>query len=63
VLAFGSALTLPLVLVMTLALARRIASEERLLEERFGVDFSGYRSRVGGILPRFGGARAPRGGA
>jgi protein-S-isoprenylcysteine O-methyltransferase Ste14 len=61
VLAFGSALTLPLVLVMALALARRIVIEERLLEERFGSEFHGYRLRVAGFLPRFGAARVPQG--
>jgi len=63
VLAFGSALTLPLALVMGLALGRRIAFEERLLEERFGGEFLAYRARVGGFLPRVGTARAPRGRA
>lgn len=63
VLAFGSALTLPLALVMALALGQRIAIEERLLEERFGSEFRGYRMRVGGYLPRLGAARGPRGKA
>lgn len=61
VLAFGSAITLPLALVMALALARRIATEERLLEERFGSAFRGYRARVGGFLPRFKTAREAQG--
>ena len=60
VLAFGSALTLPLVLVMALAFGQRVATEERLLEERFGSEFRAYRSRVGGFVPRLGAARAPQ---
>jgi protein-S-isoprenylcysteine O-methyltransferase Ste14 len=61
VLAFGSAATLPLVLVMGVALARRVAIEERLLEERFGGEFRGYQARVGGFLPRLGIRRGPQG--
>jgi protein-S-isoprenylcysteine O-methyltransferase Ste14 len=52
VLAFGSAATLPLVVLMGLALGRRVATEERLLEDRFGAEFRAYRARVGAWLPR-----------
>lgn len=60
VLAFGSAATLPLVLLMGLALVRRVGTEERLLEERFGGEFRSYRARVGGYVPRIGGPRGPQ---
>jgi protein-S-isoprenylcysteine O-methyltransferase Ste14 len=61
VLAFGSALTLPLVVFMALAYGRRVAAEERLLEQRFGTEFRAYRAQVGGFLPRIGTAPGPRG--
>jgi protein-S-isoprenylcysteine O-methyltransferase Ste14 len=60
VLAFGSAATLPLVLLLALAIGRRVATEEGLLEERFGGNFHSYRARVGGFVPRL---RSGRGGA
>jgi protein-S-isoprenylcysteine O-methyltransferase Ste14 len=61
VLAFGSAATLPLVLLMGLAIGRRVATEEGLLEERFGGDFRGYRARVGGFVPRLRSGRGSTG--
>ena len=61
VLAFGSALTLPLVVLMALAYGRRVAAEERLLEQRFGTQFRDYRARVGGFVPRIGTTPGPRG--
>jgi len=61
VLAFGSALTLPLLALMGLALGRRVALEEGLLERRFGGEFQAYRARVGGFVPRIGAAPGPRG--
>lgn len=61
VLAFGSAATLPLPLLMGVAIGRRVATEEGLLEERFGGEFRGYRARVGGFVPRPGSGRPPIG--
>ena len=55
VLAFGSGITVPLLVAMGLAIASRVRKEEELLEERFGDAFRGYRARVGGFLPRLGG--------
>ena len=60
VLAFGSAATLPLALLLGLAMRQRVATEEGLLEERFGSEFRAYRARVGGFVPRLGNARGPR---
>jgi len=57
-LAFGSALPLPLVLLFLALLRARIAREEVLLERHFGDEFRGYRRRTGGLVPRFG---LPRG--
>ena len=54
VLTFGSALTLPLPVLMALAFGRRVAVEERLLEQHFAGEFRAYRSQVGGFLPRIG---------
>jgi protein-S-isoprenylcysteine O-methyltransferase Ste14 len=50
--AFGSALALPLVLVMTAFQWRRIAREERLLAGHFGETWSAYVARTGALLPR-----------
>ena len=47
VLAFGSAATLPLVLVMALATSARVAREETALEAVFGDEYRRYRARVG----------------
>ena len=60
VLAFGSAATLPLTILLGLAMGQRVATEEGLLEERFGAEFRDYRARVGGFVPRLGSARGPR---
>ena len=46
-LAFGSALTLPLVAVMALATRARVAREEAALEAGFGDEYRRYRARVG----------------
>jgi len=46
-LAFGSAATLPLVVVMALATRARVAREEEALEARFGEEYRSYRARVG----------------
>jgi protein-S-isoprenylcysteine O-methyltransferase Ste14 len=46
-LAFGSAATLPLVLVMALATSVRVSREEAALEAAFGDEFRRYRARVG----------------
>jgi protein-S-isoprenylcysteine O-methyltransferase Ste14 len=56
-LAFGSALALPLVVLFYALLAARIAREEVLLEQRFGDAFRDYRARTGGLLPRLGSRR------
>ena len=61
VLAFGSAATLPLVLLLGWAIGLRVSTEEHLLEERFGAEFRGYRARIGGYLPRIGTRREPPG--
>ena len=55
-LAFGSALALPLVVVFAALLRARVAREETLLEQHFGDEFRRYRERTGELLPRFGGA-------
>lgn len=51
-LAFGSALSLPLVVLFYGLLLSRIAREERMLEQHFGDAFRDYRTRTGGLLPR-----------
>ena len=57
VLAFGSAATLPLALLMAWAMTARVRREEALLESRFGDAFRDYRRRTGGFLPHWGGGR------
>jgi protein-S-isoprenylcysteine O-methyltransferase Ste14 len=52
VLAFGSAMALPLAAVFIGLLAGRARAEERLLEEHFGEAYRAYRGRSGGFLPR-----------
>lgn len=47
VLVFGSAVTLPLVVVMALATWARVAREETALESVFGDEYRRYRARVG----------------
>ena len=54
VLAFGSAVTLPLAVLMAVALESRMRREERALEGHFGDDYRRYRERTGRVLPRFG---------
>jgi protein-S-isoprenylcysteine O-methyltransferase Ste14 len=53
-LAFGSALALPLVAAFALLLRARIAREEALLERHFGDEWRAYRARTGALLPRVG---------
>jgi len=50
-LAFGSALALPLVLAFTTLIRHRIRREERALLEHFGDDYRRYRERTGALLP------------
>ena len=58
VLAFGSAIALPLVLAMGWLLEARAAREEVMLEAHFGEAYRAYRARSGRLLPRLGGPRA-----
>jgi len=50
-LAFGSALALPLVLLFGGLIRQRIAREERVLAEHFGDAYRRYRDRTGALLP------------
>ena len=52
-LAFGSALALPLVAAFALLLRARIALEESLLERTFGDEWRRYRERTHALLPRW----------
>lgn len=56
-LAFGSALALPLVLLMRVAQGARIRREEALMARTFGDAWRAYADRTGALLPRIG---APR---
>ncbi len=51
-LAFGSALAFPLVLLFATLLRRRIGIEEVALEQHFGDEYRAYRQRTGALLPR-----------
>jgi protein-S-isoprenylcysteine O-methyltransferase Ste14 len=51
-LAFGSAATLPLVLLFLWLLLARAGREDRVLEQHFGDQFRRYRARTGRFLPR-----------
>lgn len=56
-LAFGSALALPLVLLMRLAQGARIRREEALMARTFGEAWADYVRRTGALLPRLGASR------
>ena len=53
--AFGSAMALPLALLMTAFQWDRVRREERLLESHFGDAWRAYAARTGALLPRLGG--------
>lgn len=55
-LAFGSALTLPLVLLMLLLLDGRARREDAVLERHFGEEFHRYRAHTGRFFPKLLGA-------
>jgi protein-S-isoprenylcysteine O-methyltransferase Ste14 len=55
-LAFGSAVALPLVLVMLLILESRAQREDEVLERHFGDEFRRYRAHTGRFFPRLIGA-------
>lgn len=59
VLAFGSALGLPLWLAMALLLWARAGREEAMLERHFGAPYADYRARSGRLLPRLAPPRTP----
>ncbi len=61
VLAFGSALALPLVAAMGWLLWERAGREETMLERHFGEEYRSYRGRSGRFLPRLVPARPPAG--
>jgi protein-S-isoprenylcysteine O-methyltransferase Ste14 len=50
--AFGSAMALPLVLLMTAFQWDRVRREEKLLEGQFGDAWRAYAARTGALLPR-----------
>jgi len=52
---FGSALALPLLVVMVLFQAQRVRHEETLLAGHFGDAWREYAARTGALLPRLGG--------
>lgn len=54
ILAFGSAATLPLAVLMALAAWARVEREEEMLAGAFGGEFRRYRDRVGRWAPRLG---------
>ena len=56
---FGSALALPLALVMTFFQLDRVRREEALLAGAFGEAWRDYAQRTGALLPRFAARRAP----
>lgn len=56
-LAFGSAVGLAGVALMTVALELRARREEALLEAHFGDAYRSYRGRTGRVIPRIGPAR------
>jgi protein-S-isoprenylcysteine O-methyltransferase Ste14 len=51
VLAFGTAVTLPLAALFLFVLAARARREEGVLEKHFGDDYRGYRKRTIGMIP------------
>jgi protein-S-isoprenylcysteine O-methyltransferase Ste14 len=52
ILTFGSALALPLVLVMLVILESRARREDQVLENHFGEEFRRYRAHTGRFFPR-----------
>lgn len=61
--AFGSAMALPLVALMTAFQWDRVRREERLLEGQFGDAWRAYAARTGALLPRLGGTRVTHAGS
>jgi protein-S-isoprenylcysteine O-methyltransferase Ste14 len=61
--AFGSAMALPLVALMTAFQWDRVRREEQLLERHFGDTWRAYAARTGALLPRLGAARVTHTGS
>ena len=59
VMAFGSAVGLPLVAAMGMLLRARAGREEVMLERHFGAAYVNYRARSGRFTPRLAPPRAP----
>jgi len=59
-LVFGSALALPLALVMTAFQWDRVRREEKLLAGQFGDAWRAYAAHTGALLPKLGGTRGTR---
>jgi len=57
---FGSAMALPLALLMTAFQWNRARREEKLLEGQFGDAWRAYAARTGALLPRLGPGRGTR---
>ena len=53
VIAFGTAATLPLAVLMLIVLAGRWRREEEVLERHFGESYRDYRARSGALIPRW----------
>lgn len=52
--AFASGGGLGMSALLAIAIAVRVAGEERLLAQRFGEEYKAYRARTGALLPRIG---------